>query len=242
MQKHDFKLSDFYASWIYMNTKLTKSLNKHNTTRLAEHLLKMLAQRKQQLLNNPTLISALALDPRFCNELDENQKETAITTLVGLWDRLQFIKNQLPCSEGADCSVVESDSSSDDDITISNTTILKEYMKRKSMGQTIQIETVHIREKIATFLYTEHHLFDGTVLDFWNNNQDTFPELYVLAKIIFAISPTQAMVERSFSTMKIIFNERRSGLSKVMLDDIHVIALNNDLFHAVNMAELNSLQ
>lgn len=128
MQKEDFRLSDFNASWIFMNNKLEKSLRKHNKTRLAEHLLSMLARRKHELLGNPALISSLALDPRFCSDLDENQTEIAIETLTELWKRLQTTNDDLSTiGENAECSVVELDSSSDDDITISNTTSLKEY-------------------------------------------------------------------------------------------------------------------
>lgn len=59
--------------------------------------------------------------------------------------------------------------------------------------------------------------------------------------VIFAISPTQAIVERSFSTMGYVFNERRSMLSKQMLEDILIIGLNSDLFYKNNVDELKSL-
>lgn len=99
-----------------------------------------------------------------------------------------------------------------------------------------QVDSVDIREQISAFLHANHILPDGTILDYWNNNQVKYPELYALAKIIFAISPTQAMVERSFSTMAHIFNERRNGLSMTLLELILIIALNADLFYAITKA------
>lgn len=42
MQKEDFKLSDFYATWLYIDKKLKKNMGKQNTTNLAKHLIVML--------------------------------------------------------------------------------------------------------------------------------------------------------------------------------------------------------
>lgn len=242
MQQQDFKLSDFYASWIYMDVKLRKCIKKHNTTSLAENLLKMLDKRKPQLLDNPVLISSLALDPRFSSELDEDRIQIAVTTLAGLWAKLQLLKDSQRCGD-AECSLIESDdnSSFEDDITLSNTTILKDYWKQKSKLPTTQVHPVDIQASINTFANKEHQIPEGTITDYWNSKQSECPELYALAKVIFAISPTQAMVERSFSTMGYVFNERRSMLSKQMLEDILIISLNSDLFYKNNIDELESL-
>lgn len=87
----------------------------------------------------------------------------------------------------------------------------------------------------------QHDLVEGTILDFWNEKRNEYPELYELAEIVLAISPTQAMVERSFSTLNYVFNDLRNQLSSELLEDILCTALNEDLFDAVNKEDLNEL-
>lgn len=129
MQKQDFKLSDFYTSWIYMEIKLKKCLERQNTTKLAQHLLDMLEKRKAQLIETPTMASAIALDPRFCFKLNSTQKQTAIDNLANLWERLKSLKTQDICEDTVTITLNDT-LSSDEDITILNTTTLKEYLER----------------------------------------------------------------------------------------------------------------
>lgn len=244
MQKEDFKLSDFYTSYIYMESKLNKCLKKQNITKLAEYLLDMLGKRKTQLIENSTMTSALALDPRFCSELNSTQIQIAIDNLANLWQRLRSLKTHDLCEETATINLNDT-ASSDEDITISNTTILKEYLKRQNTEQSLcQVPTADsfdIREAIRSFCMKKHELEEGTILDFWNGKKDMYPELYKLAEVILAISPTQAMVETSFSTLSYVFNKLRNQLSSQLLEDILCIALNEDLLFAVNKEDLDQL-
>lgn len=63
MQREEFTLSDFYATWM----KLTLKLSKYNTEILASNLKKSMKdyENKYHLLNNPLMSSALFLDPRY---------------------------------------------------------------------------------------------------------------------------------------------------------------------------------
>lgn len=242
MQKEDFKLSDFYASLIYIEVKLEKCLRKPNKTRLGQNLQNMLEVRKPQLMK-PPMISALALDPRFCAGLDESQKEVALDTLDNIWKRMQMLANGEQTASTTDKE--ESESSSDEDITINTTTLLNRYWKKSnqdSQNSRGTTDLTDIRETISLFMIEEHVIPDGSILDFWNSNKIKYPDLYQLAEIIFAISPTQSMVERSFSTLSHIFNVRRNRLSEQMLEDILIISLNEDIFYAINEEEINSMQ
>lgn len=190
MQKADFKLSDSFATCEYMEIKLRKYTQKENLTELAKHLLDMLAERKSKLIETATMSAAIALDPRFCSELDERQKELAINTLEHLWDHLKSMKEEesIPLSDSEE---------SDEDITIINTTILNKYCKRKPAME----KKVSIKALINFFISEEHILLNGTIHDFWKSKKDTYPELFELAEVILAISPTQVIVERAFSTL-----------------------------------------
>lgn len=212
-------------------------MQKRNTTNLAKHLVAMLDKRKPDLFQNPAIISALALDPRFCNELDDDQKNTAVENLTNLWKRL--VPQDTPSIESI--TLNDSEESSDEDITMANTTILSNFMKRKEGRVCADSRPFDIRGAITSFMEEKHEISDGTILDFWIQKKNKCPELYMLAEVILAISPTQAVVERSFSTLSYIFNTLRNRLSDKMIDDILIISLNKDLFYAVNEQELNSL-
>lgn len=230
MQKEDFKLSDFFATWEYMEIKLTKYTRKENMTGLAKYLLDMLAVRKSKLMETTTMSSAIALDPRFCSELGEQEKKMAIATLENLWSHLKSIK------EGESISLSDSEES-DEDITIMNTTILNKYCKRRPAME----KKVSIKALTERFISEEHILLNGTIHDFWKSKKDIYPELFELAEVILAISPTQVIVERAFSTLSYVFNFRRSRLAGKLLEDVLVVSLNSELFYSVNRDDLDEI-
>lgn len=219
MQKEIYTLSDFYACWHLMLRKLNKICNAHNETTLAQTLLDKMAQREQQFFGNLAVTCAMALDPRFCSRLTAAQKDAAQDTLTQLWKRLNTDESH---------SATDADSS-DIDITIENTTILMKYLQNPLPEQNISISNIH-----DTFIEAQHNIDDVTILGFWEANKEKFPELYKLAEVIFAISPTQAVVERSFSTLSYVFGPRRNNLSERTLENILIVSLNKDLFYSVN--------
>lgn len=240
MQKNDFKLSDFYATYIFMETKLTKMMRKQSITQLAKHLFDMLSKRKNDLISNSSMIAALALDPRFCAELGDAQKRVALDSLENLWKRLN---NSVGEEQVAILNDSNTSNDSDGDITINKTTILKVIMKRKNLNiePVAEVSSFNIRDALLRFMSHDHDITEGTILDFWNLKQKEYPKLYELAEVILAISPTQAMVERSFSVLNHVFNNRRNRLGANLLENILFISLNEDLFKFVNNQDINAL-
>lgn len=235
MQKEDFRLSDFFATWNFIDSKLKKIARRDNSTGLANKMINKLADRKPHLLDNPTMSAARVLDPRFCKDLNNHQMDIAVKALEGLHKQL------LNLNKGED-DHTEPGSSDDDDITVTNTTNLSKYCRSDmSMSQIVtQNQTVSIRESVEAFVGSNHVLTDGTILDFWNSNKLQYPDLYELAMVILSISPTQVIVERSFSVLSYVFNRLRNRLSDKMLEDILVIALNVELFHEVNQEDIDA--
>lgn len=225
MQKESFTLSDFYACWQLMLRKLDKISRMENKTTLAQNLLSKMMQREHQFFGDPAIACALALDPRFCGQMTVEQKNVAQDALTKLWQRL---KNDHPNTspEGLD--------SSDVDITIESTTMLMKYLERPTQ-QIIDLPSI-----ISAFAEAQQPIADVTILGFWELNKSIYPELYQLAEIIYAISPTQAVVERSFSTLSYVFNSRRNQLSEKTLGNILISSLNKDLFHSVNEDDKNN--
>lgn len=60
--------------------------------------------------------------------------------------------------------------------------------------------------------------------------------------VIFAVASTQFVVERAFSVLSYIFNDRRTQLTSRMLEDILMICLNKYLFHQVNEEDMFELK
>lgn len=242
MQRSDFTMSDFYASWVQAETILSKLVNKGCGVELASLILDHMHRRKSSLLDNPAMLCAIILDPRFCCELKGDQKKLAIDTTLNLWRKMKAsIESRLPSNEE---SIHEE--SSEEDISIHSTTMLRQYMeKKKANDQKKASQTVctvfEITDEIESFIACQHDVPDGGIYDFWQKNRYTFPGLYKLAEIIYAISPTQAIVERAFSTLSHVFSSKRNQLGEDLLDDILTIALNEQLFYVVNDEEIDAV-
>lgn len=93
-----------------------------------------------------------------------------------------------------------------------------------------------------TVMYNILHSFDEkvgrqpvnkNVFEFWKDQKFVYPEIYLLATIINAIPPTQATTERCFSSLSFIFDEKRTQLSLILLEQILLIRLNKDLIKTI---------
>lgn len=100
---------------------------------------------------------------------------------------------------------------------------------------------MELREKLKAFIEHDHQVAEGTIYDFWFKSENDFPELVSLAEIIYAMSPTQVVVERAFSTLNHIFGPLRNQMNNQLLEDILVICLNDDLFEIVNQDDIAEL-
>ena len=68
------------------------------------------------------------------------------------------------------------------------------------------------------------------VLQFFANNQKTFPVHYVLALIFFGVLNSEANVERVFSYAGGVMSSSRASLSALMLEAMVIVAKNADSF------------
>lgn len=234
LQKENFTLSDFNVAWCDMVAKIKKRA-KNKKTGLATSLLKAIEKRQPKLFENPAMICALMLDPRLCNDLEHELTSSGLTHLLSLWERLQSIK--LTNASGIASLSLDDTDSSDEDITVLNTTILSLYSKKKIADVS---ETVF--ESDFCKAVTQHEMGDTNIIQFWENNKSKFPELYEMSKVIFAIAPTQVIVERSFSVLTHVFSHLRHPLKTELLKDILTICFHKELFEAVNLEDLAKIQ
>lgn len=70
---------------------------------------------------------------------------------------------------------------------------------------------------------------------FWEANKTIKPELYEIAKAVFAVASTEVSVERNFSALSFILNKYRCSLGDEMLEDILFVRLNKSLFEAATL-------
>lgn len=65
-----------------------------------------------------------------------------------------------------------------------------------------------------------------SVLKFWEDNKEHYPDLYPIALIIFSVPGTQVSVERLFSQLKFLLDPLRNRLGSQMVNDIFILKAN----------------
>lgn len=239
-QKSNLTLSDFYKCWIIIQLKLDNRLNQPSHTKLESHLLKSLKKREPKLLDNDLMKCAMILDPRFCDELGENDSEKAKEILVKVWSQMKEFKKQVNDGE----TMTENASST------SNASIFAQYMKNKNKRRTQILEDTYTDDDVISSINTfiQHETVeennmesDWTIFNFWKKKRNNYIVLYELAMVIFSIAPSQATIERNFSVLSLIFELHRCNLGQKMLENILMIVLNADIFEMVNAEEIENL-
>lgn len=205
-------------------------------TDFANILKQKLDERKRSVLKHPTMLCAIYLDPRLQEELNDNEIGIAKMTLANLHERI--IELQAKNSPGAGV----------DDEEKQNTS-LEEYFAQKRQQQAQDNSTSERSEfmqLLDSFRLTlqaadTRTVHENSILHFWEMRKSTNKKLYDVARVICAIPPSQATVERSFSTLSFVFNEKRSKLAQQTLENILLIKLNNDIAKSVNANDMEQL-
>lgn len=232
VQHSAFTLSDFYGSWLKMKRDLEKLVqNQEALSGFAKIFSEKVQERNSILLNNSAMICAVYLDPRFKFKLTSEEVQIAKTSLESLHQRIKVLNDSQPESEAGD-----EDDSFEAECVASG--LPRAYYGDSGKNTT---ETVHgntLEEIFESYDKIERQHHKNPILEFWNNRKDEYPELYQLACVIHSIPPTQATVERAFSTLGYIYNPKRTRLSPTMLENILLIRLNKDLVEPINRRDL----
>lgn len=80
------------------------------------------------------------------------------------------------------------------------------------------------------------------ILEFWKSIKCEFPEIHAVASIINGIPPAQATVERISSIVAFVFNEYRSRLGEILLQDILLIKANRDKLPKIFEKQVEALK
>lgn len=252
LQKPDYTLSDFYGNCILMSIKLNNLLdNEDNYTDIAHKLKIALEKRKGQLLDNPAMICAVILDPRFSSEINENEKQRLTRlTLSNLWKRYkENIATRLDGNDSNDNNAVtERERDGQDDASLLNSYFAQKGLTASVLEPETQKDStsdVDIELALDKFLMEMTGGFlrcDQSVMQFWQSKREVYPELYELSMIINGIPPTQTTVERLFSLFSLLYSVYRTQLSPDLLSDMILIITNEDLFRQINEQDIERVK
>lgn len=230
-QAEQMTMSGFYAEWIALKLALKKKID----CKFASNLVECMNIREKKIFENSTLLAALFLDSRYRLFLKDKpmEKHTAMTHLTRIWKRLHDLKPSTPI----DVQEPQKERSNDHN----------DYFDELDCFLTSIEETPSSRiqsascDKIASALQK----FDDDMakikrddrkkhpMDFWEENKNKYPDIYPLARVIFAAAPTQVSVERCFSALAFILNKYRFSLTDENLNNILFVRLNKQIFENI---------
>lgn len=219
-------LSDFYAQWI----QLKLSLQSKQSSTFAVKLIECMDKRGNDLLADPLVLSALFLDMRYRVLLNAKpiQKQLAMNHLALLWKRVHDLQLK---------SADENTTNSNEEATDTECTFDAYLDSLESNTGTSDTNTEGVMFKLQQFNvdYEKRKRESASrhAMDFWYENKHQMPELYELARLVFAVCPTETSVERNFSGLSYILNRYRTNLGDERLENILFLRLNKELFETV---------
>lgn len=227
MQSVGYGLADFFISWL----RIKRSLDRLSEGQLdfAHRMKNAIYDRENLLLETPTMMLAMYLDPRIKGRLNAIQKECAIISLEKLHMRLINTRN--PTETG-----------------VSNDTL--DELNAETFGNRDNISNSADTDNILEALRNCCTKYDAVkpvnikfnVLDFWRDRKQEFPLLYELACIVHAVHAGQCCVERNFSAFQYVRDSRRCRLLPENMTNILMIRLNKDVHELWKSNEIGQMK
>lgn len=238
IQNENFTLSDFFCIWMRMEVRLERlRKNVIQCTNFANIFKQKLDERKRSVLKHPTMLSAIYLDPRLQEELNDNEICIAKTTLANLHQRVIDLESNYVTNTG-------------DEGGGKQNTSLEEYFAEKRQQKATEnnaCERSKFMQLLDSFRFSVNVadtriVNENSIIYFWEMRKTSNKKLYDVARVIYGIPPSQATIERSFSTLSFVFNEKRGRLAQQTLENILLIKLNKDIAASVNENDMKKLK
>lgn len=230
VQSNQMTVSDFYGEWVDLKFKLKKM----NSIELVDQLVYYMEQREAKFMESPVAVSALFLDTRYRVLLNEKPMSTqmAMNHLACLWKRIRDLKSTESASPDDDAN----------SLPVNNTTNesdFERYLDSLELNELLRPNVPTIEDVMTKFIQFDveskarkRDVLSSHSMDYWEANKANKPELYEIAKIVFAVASTEVCVERNFSALNFILNKYRCSLTDEMLEEILFIRLNKSMFDA----------
>lgn len=216
LQTQQMCLSDFYGHWLTMRIALRKF-----PTEFGRSLLKHMMERESALLDNAIMAANVYLDPRFKKVLSEQRRECAVSFLKLLHLRMIGLEN--PAAQPQP-EMENSFNESDE--------LLKFLDEIDDQSNDVipapRDEETFIKNLLDRF--QQKGDLKTTFISFWKQEKSNHVELFRLFTAVCVVQPTQTTVERSFSSLPIIFTRLRTNLSDENLANV-LFLRNNKTLH-----------
>lgn len=234
IQNPSFTLSDFYCCWIRIQIRLQRmKSNVEKLTDLPDLLIESLQSRKSALLSHPAMLCAIFLDPRVHRELqqvDATKFNIAKLTLANLNERIFNLKK-----DASKATEMNGNDSIDEYYSLQ----VGSDSDTEECRRTQFLESLDHFHRCVTSMKLEKN---QTIFDFWEEKKSSFPALYEVACVVNAVPPSQATVERAFSTLKFVFGIHRTNLDQERLENILMIRLNGDLAELIDKNDIEKIE
>lgn len=245
VQKVEFGLTDFYCCFKIMKMRLQKLNSNICYTQLAANLLRRLEERTPNMIGNQIMVCAMFLDPRFKKDLDAEQQEFAKLGLANMWKHIQSFKGIIEASAD-EVEMPRKKKKSTMEDWYAELDKFNEQYDSMTLQEDQNSSTDCIELAIRKYeLFVENFQMKSkeSVQNFWETHKKEFGvELYEIACALYAVPPTQASVERTFSALKYLFSYYRYRLSENMLESLMLIHTNSDLYYLIKEEELKMLK
>lgn len=255
LQRVDFTLSDFYGHLLALRVHLKNYLDTPQTSNLATCLQTEINIRLPMLNKNPLMLCAVFLDRRFSSKLNCDEKTLAIRTLIKMWGEIRMEHNSNDNNNSNSNDNSNNGNNGNESFQfVDNASVLDAYFNSKGVELMEPANSENNEPNYCLSNDAMYKILDDfdkkvgrqqttkKVLEFWEENKFVFPEIYLLSTIINAVPPTQATTERCFSSLNFIFDEKRTKLSLILLEEILVIRLNKDLVSIIFAEDIESIQ
>lgn len=256
LQKVDCTLSDFYGEWLVCELKLKILMNDGQLkTNLCNKFVWSMEKRAKDIIKHRGMLCAVFLDPRYRCNLSTSEIALVKHLLEDAWLEMKKMKEAqtvIDLSDGDGIVLADGDGDLREDL-------LEAYLQQSSscldatnsndMPEVIAVDADYSMS-IAEFMISISNYEENTrrihhsesIRKFWETNKNVYPELYQVAMVYLAIPPTQSTVERSFSALSFVFNNRRTKLCEENLENIMLMKLNKELVFEIFDEELNEMK
>lgn len=184
---------------------------------LKTKLINAIETRETTIFKCPAMKCAMFLDRRYANIQPASDLLEAKQILSQIWIKLQlFQPRQEP-----------------DKLNTSDETMKSFVLDNAVRDVDHRHACTNIIECLEAFMKSPTEPMNSPSLVQWERNKHKYPEIYQIACVINSIAPSQCSVERSFSSLKIVLNEKRTRLLQTNVENIICCKLNSSVLYNI---------